>query len=71
MTDPRIEAARKVPIENIVREHRVSLKKIGCELIGGCPRCGGKDRFAVSPAKNLWNCRGCNRAGMLSPSKCF
>jgi hypothetical protein len=23
-----------------------------------CPRCGGKDRFALNTAKNKWNCRG-------------
>lgn len=27
------------------------------EAVGPCPGCGGKDRFAVSPRKNVWSCR--------------
>lgn len=30
---------------------------------GPCPRCGGKDRFAVSLAKGKWNCRHCGTGG--------
>ncbi|MEH6691304.1 MAG: primase-helicase zinc-binding domain-containing protein [Pseudorhizobium pelagicum] len=30
---------------------------------GPCPRCGGKDRFAVSRAKEKWNCRHCGTGG--------
>lgn len=30
---------------------------------GPCPRCGGKDRFAVSLAKEKWNCRHCGTGG--------
>ena len=39
------------------------LKKHGSELVGGCPRCGGKDRFGISPPKQLWLCRGCGTGG--------
>lgn len=30
---------------------------------GACPRCGGKDRFAVNRKKGVWNCRGCGAGG--------
>ena len=39
------------------------LKKSGGEYVGGCPQCGGRDRFAINPSKGLWNCRGCGRGG--------
>jgi putative DNA primase/helicase len=39
------------------------LKRVGHELIGPCPRCGGRDRFAVNTAKDIWNCRGCRKGG--------
>ncbi len=28
------------------------------ELQGPCPNCGGTDRFSISPAKQVFNCRG-------------
>lgn len=28
------------------------------ERVGPCPRCGGKDRFSVNTAKQVFNCRG-------------
>lgn len=33
------------------------------EFQGPCPRCGGKDRFAVNRGKGVWNCRGCGEGG--------
>jgi hypothetical protein len=42
---------------------RARLKKRGGEYVGGCPKCGGRDRFSVNPSKGLWNCRGCGRGG--------
>lgn len=33
------------------------------EYQGPCPRCGGKDRFAVNRKKSVWNCRGCGAGG--------
>ena len=39
------------------------LKKVantgGGELAGPCPFCGGRDRFRVQPANNIWLCRNC------------
>lgn len=31
----------------------------GGELAGPCPFCGGRDRFRVQPANNIWLCRNC------------
>lgn len=31
----------------------------GGEYAGPCPFCGGKDRFRVQPASNIWLCRHC------------
>jgi hypothetical protein len=59
-----IDAAKAVPIETEVA-HRggLGLKRHGSELIGGCPRCSGSDRFAISITKQVFNCRGCGAGG--------
>ncbi|MET4313541.1 toprim domain-containing protein [Bradyrhizobium sp. RT4b] len=57
-----IAQAQAVSVARIAFERRLPLKKAGGELIGPCPRCGGRDRFAVNVA-NLFNCRGCDGAG--------
>jgi hypothetical protein len=43
---------------------RARLKKTGGEWTGPCPRCGGRDRFSISPSKGLWNCRGCGSVNL-------
>jgi hypothetical protein len=48
MNDPRVDAARRVPIETIIQVRRIPLKRAGSELIGACPLCGGTDRFAIN-----------------------
>ena len=58
-----VERARNVPIEDVMARHDVKLKRAGAELVGPCPRCGGVDRFAVNPAKKLFNCRQCGAKG--------
>jgi hypothetical protein len=55
--------ARAVPIADEVRRRGIGLSRIGDELIGPCPRCGGDDRFGVNIKKNVFNCRGCNVGG--------
>ena len=52
-----------LPIEAVVAKFGLKLRQQGRELVGPCPRCGGRDRFAVNPSKQLWNCRGCGRGG--------
>ena len=50
-------------IEAVVGKFGLKLRRQGRELVGPCPRCGGRDRFAVNPSKGLWNCRGCSCGG--------
>ncbi len=55
-----IEAAR---IEEVVEEF-VSLRRRGINLIGLCPFHGEKSpSFNVNPAKNIFKCFGCGKAG--------
>jgi hypothetical protein len=51
------------PIESEVQRRGLRLKRVGSELIGGCPKCGGVDRFNVNPVKQVWLCRRCDKAG--------
>jgi putative DNA primase/helicase len=56
------EIARHLPIERVIGERGIKLHgKI--ELAGGCPHCGGRDRFAINTRKQKWNCRGCRKGG--------
>jgi hypothetical protein len=41
----------------------VQLKRVGRELVGPCPACGGHDRFSANVTQQLWNCRGCAKGG--------
>jgi phage/plasmid primase-like uncharacterized protein len=50
-------------IETVVAKFGLQLRRQGRELVGPCPTCGGRDRFAVNPSKQLWNCRGCACGG--------
>jgi phage/plasmid primase-like uncharacterized protein len=61
--DAWVSRAGSVLLEDEIARRGIQLKRIGHELIGGCPVCGGKDRFAISLTKHLWNCRGCNQGG--------
>lgn len=51
--DCRAVAARYVTLDGQIAGHR--------ELHGPCPKCGGVDRFFVSPG--LWGCRVCGTGG--------
>jgi hypothetical protein len=61
--DDVIARARAVPIASVAPKglKRQGLKRQG--LIGPCPKCGGIDRFSISTAKQVFNCRGCGAAG--------
>lgn len=67
MRDPRfsewVDRVRAVPIEHEIDRRGVKLKRVGAEHLGPCPKCGGEDRFAINPAKGVWNCRGCEAGG--------
>jgi hypothetical protein len=59
-----IDAAKAVRVEDeIARRGGLGLKRMGAELIGACPVCGGRDRFSINIKKQIWNCRGCAKGG--------
>jgi hypothetical protein len=61
----QFERARRVPIERVLRERSVKLRRCGAELIGPCPHCGGRDRFGVNLRKQVFVCRGCGARGSV------
>jgi hypothetical protein len=62
-SEDELDQARAVPVLEIAGRYGARLNRSGHELIGPCPVCGGVDRFAILPAKNIWNCRGCGTGG--------
>jgi phage/plasmid primase-like uncharacterized protein len=56
-----IDHARAVPIGDVV--DGVKLGRVGRELVGPCPVCGGRDRFSVHLGKQVFHCRGCSAGG--------
>jgi hypothetical protein len=53
-----VARAREVSIAEAAPRLGLVLKGRAAEQAMPCPRCGGKDRFALNTAKNKWNCRG-------------
>ena len=59
-----IARARDADLVATAEELGARLKRAtATELVGPCPRCGGRDRFGVNIRKNTWNCRSCARGG--------
>lgn len=49
-----------LPIADVAERLAVpDLRRSGQELVGPCPKCGGRDRFAINPGRGVWNCRHC------------
>jgi phage/plasmid primase-like uncharacterized protein len=42
-----IERARAVKVEDEITRRGITLRRVGAELNGACPLCGGSDRFAL------------------------
>jgi phage/plasmid primase-like uncharacterized protein len=59
----KVNEARAVPIRDALGRRGIQLRRVGRELVGPCPVCGGSDRFAANLAKGVWNCRHCQRGG--------
>jgi phage/plasmid primase-like uncharacterized protein len=64
----RIERARAVRIEVEAQRRGIKLHRKGGDIAGPCPKCGGTDRFVITPhgGKNgldIWFCRGCEAGG--------
>ncbi len=62
--DPRINEAKALPISDVVDRLGIAgLKRMGGELVGPCPLCGGRDRFAINLRSNVFLCRRCDIRG--------
>lgn len=58
--DPRLDESKRVPMEEVLDRLGVAgLKRQGAEMVGPCPVCGGRDRFAVNLRSHLALCRKC------------
>jgi hypothetical protein len=55
--------AKAAPIVRALDGRGLKLKRVGAELVGPCPKCGGTDRFSVHSGKGVFNCRGCEASG--------
>jgi hypothetical protein len=58
-----IERAGAARLEHELERRGIRLRRVGSELCGPCPVCGGRDRFAVHLKRQVWNCRGCCLGG--------
>jgi len=64
LEDRRARAAAQ-DIEAVAEKLAITkpLKRSGGELVGPCPVCGGRDRFAINGRKGVFNCRVCGANG--------
>jgi phage/plasmid primase-like uncharacterized protein len=58
-----IARARDVRLEDEIAHRGIKLQRIGPEMVGPCPVCGGRDRFGANVRKQIWNCRQCGVGG--------
>jgi hypothetical protein len=63
LSSETITRARAITIENVIDERGFKLKGLGAERSGPCPRCDGRDRFAINTNKQKWLCRNCHPKG--------
>lgn len=64
VTDHRLADAKAMPINEVADLLQIAgLKRAGGELVGPCPICGGRDRFAINPRKAQFLCRHCATDG--------
>ena len=62
--DYRLAEAKAKPIEEVVNLLGIQgLVRMGHELVGPCPACGGRDRFGVNLRKGVIYCRKCEAKG--------
>lgn len=62
--DHRLAEAKAMPIEQVVNLLGIQgLVRMGHELVGPCPSCGGRDRFGVNLRKGVIYCRKCDAKG--------
>lgn len=61
--DAFVSRARDVTCEAEAVRRGLRLRRVGAELVGPCPVCGGTDRFAINRVKNTFLCRRGGAAG--------
>lgn len=62
--DHRVGEAKAKDIVKIADLLRIEgLIKHRHEMVGPCPRCGGRDRFSINSAKQVFFCRHCQAKG--------
>lgn len=54
-----IQAARAIRIQDELLRRGIKLRRVGSEMVGACPKCGGDDRFSINTKKQVWHCRHC------------
>jgi hypothetical protein len=63
------QSARALNLLDLIQQDGFTFKKVAStnsgEYAGGCPWCGGRDRFIIWPAHKggRYYCRGCNKTG--------
>lgn len=63
MTEDWIDEARAASVTSLIERWPHRLKRVGSELVGPCPACGGRDRFSINRAKNIFFCRKSGKGG--------
>jgi len=62
--DGRAAEAKAIQILDVAARLGISgLRAAGLERVGPCPVCGGRDRFAINPARGVFLCRICDAGG--------
>lgn len=62
--DPRLMEAKVYPLDRLVDRLCIEgLVRTSGELIGPCPKCGGRDRFGINISSRAFNCRQCELKG--------
>lgn len=62
--DPRLMEAKAIPVSDLIDRLGIAgLRPTGSELVGPCPICGGRDRFAVNLRSHAFLCRRCGISG--------
>ncbi|MEM1149315.1 MAG: hypothetical protein AAGI03_01995 [Pseudomonadota bacterium] len=62
--DLRLLEAKAIPVTEVIARLGIArLQKSGCEMIGPCPLCGGRDRFGINLRSNAFLCRRCDIRG--------
>jgi DNA primase len=59
------ERAKEVPFDVVLEKLELlsQLRRVGYEIRGACPICGGERCFSAKPVKGMYNCFRCHKGG--------